>query len=110
MGSWETCGCGVPGDHALAEPLVFAKGGHGGEHLTAVLALDLLTTVRVHSLMTTQVGELGVRFQANFALEWLDRAVDVLVLFETTGSCKGLATLGARVLTGTAVEGSQMSL
>ncbi len=53
--------------HPLAEALVLAQRRHGGEGLTAVLALDLLATVGVHSFVSAQVRELSVRFQANLS-------------------------------------------
>ena len=51
--------------YALAEALVLAEGGDGGEGLAAVLALDLLAAVRVHALVAAQVGELRVGLQTH---------------------------------------------
>ena len=64
--------------------------------LSTVTALDLLTTVGVHSLVTTQVGELRVRLETDFALERLDAAVDVLMLLQAARCRKRLAAFGAR--------------
>jgi len=47
---------------ALAEAPVLVEGGGSAEHLAAVLALDLGATVRVHPLVTAEVGELRVGF------------------------------------------------
>ena len=69
---------------------------NGGECLSTVATLYLSTTVSVHSLVSTEVGELGVRLETDFALEWLDTAVDVLVLFQATRRCKRLAAFRAR--------------
>ena len=48
--------------------------------MAAVFTFDLLAAIGVHSLVATKIGELGVRFETDFALEWLDTAVDVLML------------------------------
>ena len=69
------------------------------ECLSTVTALDLLTTVGVHSLVTTQVGELRVRLEADLALERLDAGVNVLMLLQTATGQKGLATVRAFVET-----------
>lgn len=47
---------------ALAEAPVLVERGGSAEHLPAVLALDLGATVRVHPLVTAEVGELRVGF------------------------------------------------
>ena len=49
----------------LAEALVLAERGDGGEGLAAVLALDLLPAVGVHPLVAAQVGELRVGLQTH---------------------------------------------
>jgi hypothetical protein len=36
------------------------------------VAFDLISAIGVHSLMATQIRELGVRLETNFALEWFD--------------------------------------
>ena len=51
----------------------------------------------MHALVTTEVGELSVRLQAHFAHEWLDTAVDVLMLLETAWRPERLATRGTGV-------------
>lgn len=65
----------------VAKTPVFVEGDEGGERLSAPGALYLLPAVGMHSLVATEVRELCVGFQADFALERLDAVVDVLVLF-----------------------------
>jgi len=77
----------------------------GRKRLTAVGALDLLATVGVHSLVAAEVRELGVRFEADLALERLDAAVDMLVLLEAARRREGLAAVGTRVGPRAATEG-----
>lgn len=57
----------------------------------------------MHPLVPTQVGELRVGLQAHLAGEWLDAAVDVRVLLQTTGRRKSLSALRARVAPGALV-------
>jgi len=51
----------------------------------------------VHPLVAAQVGELGVRFEADLALERLDAAVDVLVLFQTARRGESFPAVGTGV-------------
>ena len=51
----------------------------------------------MHPLVAAEVGELRVSFEADFALERLDAAVDVLVLLETARRGERLAAVGTRV-------------
>lgn len=44
---------------------MLAEGGDRGEGLSTVLTFDLLSAVGVHSLVPAQVGELGIRLQAD---------------------------------------------
>ena len=44
----------IPHD-SLTEPLVLVEGVEGGEGLAALVTLDLLPAVRVHSLVAAQV-------------------------------------------------------
>ena len=71
--------------YALTVAFVFVEGMNGREGLSTLTTLYLLPTVSMHSLMTTQIGELRVRFQAHLTLKWLDASVNVLMLFQTTG-------------------------
>jgi len=68
---------------AVAEPAMLAQRRRGRKRLPAVGTLDLLAAVGVHPLVSAEVRELGVGLEADFTLERLDAAVDVLVLFET---------------------------
>lgn len=81
----------------VAEALVLVKGDYGGERLAAGETLDLLAAVSVHPLVTAEVGELGVRLQADLALERLDALVDVLMLLQAARRGEVLPALGTRV-------------
>ena len=78
--------------------------------MTTVLALNLLATVGMHPFVAAEIGKLGVGLQANFTLEWLDTAVDVLVLLQPAGCGKCFATLVARVATRPNVRGPNVAL
>lgn len=52
----------------LTKAAMLIEGGGSAEQLPTVLTLDLGTTVGVHSLVTAEVGELGVGFVAH--LTW----------------------------------------
>ena len=67
----------------VAEPAMLAERRRGRKRLPTVGTLDLLAAVGVHPLVSAEVRELGVGLEADFTLERLDAAVDVLVLFET---------------------------
>ena len=67
------------------------------ERLGAVGAADLLSAVGVHSLVSAEIGELGVRLAAGVAAKWLDATVDVLVLLESARRREVLSTLRAGV-------------
>lgn len=56
----------------ITEPAVLRQGGDGAEGLAALVAFDLHPAVGVHALVPTQVGKLGVTFEANLAAERLD--------------------------------------
>jgi len=88
--------------HAVAESSMFAQRRRRRKSLPAVGALDLLATVGVHPLVAAQVRELGVRFEADLALERLDAAVDVLVLLEAAGRRERFAAVRTRVSSGAA--------
>ena len=64
----------------------------------------------MHSLMATKIGELGVCFETDFALEWLDTAVDVLMLLQSARGRKGLSTISASVAPGSYVLRSDVTL
>lgn len=83
---------------------------YGAETLTALVALDLHTAVGMHALVPAEVRELGVRLEADFALKWLDRRVDVGVLLQTGRGGERFATLGTRVASGSDVMGTDVSL
>ena len=76
--------------------------------MPTVSALDLLTTVGVHSLVAAEVRELGVCFQTDFTLERFDAAVDMLVLLQAARRGERLAAVGTRVRSG-AAEGVRRS-
>lgn len=52
---------------ALTKAAVLVEGRGSAEQLSAVLTLDLSTAVSMHTLVATEVGELGVGFVAHFA-------------------------------------------
>lgn len=56
----------------------------------------------MHPLVTAEIRELGVGFEADLTLERLDAAVDVLVLFEAARRGERLAAVGTRVGAGAA--------
>ena len=64
----------------------------------------------MHSLVSAQVGELGVGFVANLAPERLDGAVDVRVLLQPARRGEGLAALRAGVAPGPDVRGPDVAL
>lgn len=64
----------------------------------------------MHSLVATEIGELGVCFETDFTLEWLDTAVDVLMLLQTARCRKGLSTFSTGVAPGSYMLGSYMAL
>lgn len=84
--------------------------GDGAEALAALGALDLHATVGVHALVAAQVRELGVRLEADLALERLHRGVDVRVLLETGRGSERFAALGTRVTAGANVVGANVPL
>ena len=69
------------GGRGVAEPPVLRQGGDRAEGLAALVAFDLHPAVCVHSLVSAEVGKLGVALEANLAAERLDTAVYVRVLF-----------------------------
>lgn len=78
--------------------------------MSAFNALDLHTTVGVHTLVSAQIGELRVRLKTNFALEGFHAAVDVGVLFQAGTGREGLAALCASVAPRAHVMRSDMTL
>ena len=93
----EICSCSRRG--TVAVTLVLVQRMNRRERLSTVTALDLLTTVGVHSLVTTQVGELRVRLETDLALERFDARVHVLMLFQAATGEKRLATVWTLVET-----------
>jgi len=76
---------------------MFVERHGGGKCLGAVGAADLLTTVGVHSLVPTKIGELSVRFAADVAAKRFDTAMNVLMLFQSARRREVLQTLWTRV-------------
>ena len=74
------------------------------------MTLDLHPAVCVHSLVSTQIGELGVGLVAHLAPEGLHAAVDVCVLFEPGGGGECLATLWTGVTPGPDMRGPDVPL
>lgn len=64
----------------------------------------------MHSLVATEIRELGVCFETDFALEWLYTAVDVLMLLQTARCRKGLSAFSTGVAPGSYMLGSYMTL
>lgn len=64
----------------------------------------------MHALVTTQIGELRVGFEAHLALERLDRRVDVRVLLEPRRCRKCLSALGTGVTASADVMRPNVSL
>jgi hypothetical protein len=89
---------------------VLGKGCNGGESGSTLCALDLQTAGRVHAFVTTEVRELGVSFETDFAPEWLDTGVDVCVLLQPRTGGERLSTLGTGVTAGADVLGADVSL
>lgn len=50
---------------ALTEAAVFVEGRGSAEQLPTVLTLDLGATVSMHTLVSAEVGELGIGFVAH---------------------------------------------
>ena len=98
------------GGSGVTEPPVFGQRGHRAEGLAALVTLYLHPAVGVHSLVTTQVGELSVGFVADLAPERLDGAVDVSVLLQTAGRRECLPALRAGVAPSSHVGGSDVAL
>lgn len=94
----------------VAEPPMFGERRGRGKLLVAPATPNLLSTVGVHSLVSAEVGKLGVRFQTDLTAKGLDAAVDVLVLFEAAGRGKGLAAVRAGVAAGTRVRRADVAL
>ena len=72
------------GGRGVAEPPVLGQRGDRAEGLATLVTLDLHPAVRVHSLVSTQIGELCVALETNLAAERLDTAMYMRVLFQTT--------------------------
>lgn len=95
---------------SVAEPLVLRQGGRGREGLAAIGTLDLLAAVSVHPLVSAEVRELRVGLETDLALEGLDGAVNVLVLFQAARCRECLAALTARMRTGADVRRPDVTL
>lgn len=76
---------------------MFGQRSHSAKQLATFDALYLHPTVRVHAFVTAQIRELCVRFEANFALKWLDATVYVGVLFQSGTRSKSFSAFGASV-------------
>lgn len=83
---------------------------YGAEALAALVALDLHAAVGMHALVPAQVRELGVRLEADLALERLYRRVDVRVLLEPGRGRERLPALWAGVTAGSHVVGADVPL
>lgn len=83
---------------------------HRAERLAALVALDLQPTVGVHALVTAQIRELRVRLQADLALEWLHRRVDVRVLLQARRCGERFAALRTGVTASADVMRTNMPL
>ena len=64
----------------------------------------------MHPLVSTQIGELRVRLEADLANERLDAAVNVSVLLQPAGGGERLAALGAGVAAGPDVLSTNVPL
>jgi hypothetical protein len=60
--------------------------------------------------MATEVGELGVRLETDFAPEGLNTGVDMGVLFEAGARGEGLAAVGTGVRSGAYMLGPDVPL
>lgn len=94
----------------ITKPFMLGQRRNRAEALSALAALDLDAAVGVHALVPAQVRELGVRLEADFALERLHRRVDVGVLLESGRGGERLAALETRVTAGAHVMGPNMAL
>lgn len=94
----------------VAETLMLRQRGDRAELGSALGASNLHAAFGVHALVPAEIRELGVRLEADLALEGLDAAVDVGVLLETATGGEGLAALGAGVTSGTDVSSPDVSL
>lgn len=94
----------------VAESLMLGQRGDRAERLAAFHALDLHTAIGVHALVPAQIGELGVRLEADLALERLHAAVDVGVLLQPGAGRERLAAFGARVAPRAHVMGPDVAL
>ena len=84
--------------------------GDSAECLATLVTLDLHPAVCVHSLVSTQIGELGVGLVAHLAPEGLHAAVDVGVLLEAGGGGECLAALWTGVTPGPHMRGPDVPL
>lgn len=88
-------------DHSVTETTMLGERRGRGERLLAVGTSDALPTVGVHALVSAEVRELRVSLVADVALERLDAAVNVLVLFQSARRRERLAAAGTLMLTKT---------
>lgn len=75
-----------------------------------LIAGFLLLKAGMGPLVSAQIGELRVGLPADIAPEWLEAAVDVSVLLETTWSGERLPALQADVVPASQVLGSNVAL
>lgn len=64
----------------------------------------------MHALVTTQIRELRVRFETNFALKRFHRRMNVRVLLQTRLCGKCFTAFGTRMTAGTDVTIANVSL
>ena len=89
---------------------MFGQGRDGAEGLSTLVTFDLHPTICVHSLVSTEVRKLGVGFEAHFAPERFDGAVDVRVLLQSARSRESFPALWTRVTPCPHVTGPDVSL
>lgn len=94
----------------VTESLVLGQRRARTEALAALAAMDLHTTICVHSLVPAEVRELRVRFQTDLALEGLHGRVDVRVLFEAGRGGECLSAFRTSVTAGPDVMRPNVSL
>ena len=93
-----------------AESLVLGERGHSGEGLAASVTSNLQSAIGVHTLVATQVRELGVRLGAHLATERFHRGVNVRVLLQAGTGCKSFAALGTGMGAGTKMLRADVAL
>ena len=81
----------------ITKSSMFGKTGYRAKSLPTFAALDLHSTIGMHSFMSAKVGKLGITFVANLATKWFYTAVDMCMLLETRAGGKRLPALWTRV-------------